>query len=194
MNDITHIRRSNMHALPKKWALIAVMSALATVATTAREARALTSHSGASCQGVFPADTQNLTRTTSANNASTVNLNITCPLSLGTQDSGCVPVEKVSVNYEVTSVVNPFSCRLAKVSYDNNELYFGPAQWSCALGGGCSESTGTYPSSGPNFLVLRPGVGGTNNCVDQSYTVLCTLPPMGSTGVSSKVFSYMSAP
>jgi hypothetical protein len=180
-----------MRTLPRKWALIAVMFALTTVATTAREARAVTSYSGITCQGVFPADTANLTRLTSGNNASTVDINVSCPLSLATQGSAGVFVEAVIVRYEERNTTKPFSCRLSKVAYDGAEMYVGPARWTCGLGGGCPESTTDFKGTG--YLQLTPTGGGTTNYIDQSYTVLCTLPPLANS-TASKVISYYSQP
>src|SRR3954469_23078135 len=106
-----------MSATPRTWLALAAAGALTTGALAGGDALAVTSQNAWECHPSA------LTRTDFGYNAG-VTYNglapdgtVGCPLSLGNQPSGCVPVNDVVVRYEDASQPGSVSCWIEQSSF-----------------------------------------------------------------------------
>jgi hypothetical protein len=175
-----------MSARPGKWIVLAAICA--TVAATG-DARAITSHSGRDCKAYADGTGNNMVFSPGiGNNAwSSPFTQVECPLSLGTQTSGCVPVAGLVVRYSDANATEVFSCSAEKYSFDGLALFMGPPRYTCSQAGGCPDSTTSFVGSG--YLQLTISGSATSNCIDQDYAVGCVIPSKVGHTVSH-IFSY----
>jgi hypothetical protein len=176
-----------MSASPRTWFALTAACALLTGALAGGDALAITSHQARECRP------NRLTNTDFAylNGVSYTGVlqedKVGCPLSLGTQPSGCVPVADVVVRYEDNSLSGAVKCWIEQSSFNGVLVYTGPVRWSCATAGGCDAPPPTG-YTGRNYLRMVPTGSAVANCIDQRYEVMCLIP--GPQEQASSVFSY----
>jgi hypothetical protein len=164
-----------MSTTPRTWVRLAAACALSAGALVGGDALAIISHHGRECKSTFSSNLDFFFSSGASYNGSSGTGGIVgCPLSLGTQPDGCVPVNNVVIRYEDNSTSQPFYCWIEQLGFDGLILYIGPNRYTCAQAGGCSAQTSS--SVGKGFIRMFPTGSATNNCIDQQYTVACFIP------------------
>jgi hypothetical protein len=169
-------------------AIMVVATALGTMALAARDALAITSHQARECKPNRGTDTNfdyyiGITYTSTTGSFHGI---VGCPLSLGTQASGCVPVNDVVVRYEDGNSTRSLSCQITQSAFDGLVLFGGAPKFSCATAGGCASEGTSFVGKG--YLRMVPSGTAVNNCIDQQYELQCNIPRPEPT--FSRVFSY----
>jgi hypothetical protein len=163
-----------MSTIRRPWVRLAAACALGMSALAGGKALAINSHHGRECKANYGGNLEFFFSSGVSYNGSAIAAIVGCPLSLGSQTDSCVPVNSVVVRYEDNSTAQPFYCWVDKLSFDNLVLYNSPNRYTCSQAGGCSGQNTSFLGKG--YLKIVPTGEGTNNCIDQQYTVACFIP------------------